>query len=84
MSAKRLNTGTKAEGPTFCWHCLAQLHRAPGKGKGLFFFSVVIGPDGERHRVHGDCEKLAIADGAKEATPNAADLERAGQLRLIA
>lgn len=58
-------TGTKATGPSFCWHCGLQLHRAPGKGKGLFFFRLVLGSDGHQHRVHGDCERPALSDGAK-------------------
>jgi hypothetical protein len=39
--------------------------RAPGKGKGLFFFDVVVDRDGIEHRVHGDCAAMAIGDGVK-------------------
>ena len=57
-------TGSGA--PSFCWHCNKQLHRAPGKGLGLFFFNLVRGPDGHEHRVHGSpCTRQAIKDGAK-------------------
>ncbi len=62
MSAN-LRRGSGA--PSFCWHCFKQLHRAPGRGQGLFFFALVLGPDGVQHRVHGDCVRLAQADGAK-------------------
>jgi len=61
----RAHQGTKQDGPSFCWHCTRQLHRAPGKGKGLFFFGLVIAPDGIQRRVHFTCVKHAIADGAK-------------------
>jgi hypothetical protein len=63
MSYKRLRQGSGA--PSFCWHCMKQLHRAPGRGKGLFYFSLVLDRAGVVHRVHGDCEALAIDDGAK-------------------
>ncbi len=59
----RCLTGSGA--PSFCWHCNAQLHRAPGKGLGLFFFNLVLGPDGIEHRVHGDCTRQAINDGSE-------------------
>lgn len=62
MSARCL---TGSGSPSFCWHCNKQLHRAPGKGQGLFFFNLVRGPDGIEHRVHGDCTRQAIEDGAK-------------------
>ena len=51
--------------PSFCWHCFKQLHRAPGRGQGLFFFALVRGRDGVKHRVHGDCVREVEADGAK-------------------
>ena len=57
--------GTKLDGPSFCWHCNKQLHRAPGKGKGLFFFGLVAGSDGIKRRVHDSCVKRAIQEGAK-------------------
>ena len=51
--------------PTFCWQCNRQLHRAPGKGLGLFFFELVLGTDGHQHRIHQDCLPDAKADGHK-------------------
>lgn len=60
---KKTLTGSGA--PSFCWHCNSQLHRAPGKGLGLFFFNLVTGPDGDQHRIHGDCTERAILDGCK-------------------
>lgn len=60
----KLRQGSGA--PSFCWHCNRQLQRAPGKGLGLFYFNLVLGPDGNEHRVHGfPCTRDAIADGAK-------------------
>jgi len=54
------------EWPSFCWHCNKQLQRAPGKGLGLFYFHIVIGPDGHEHRVHGGkCLRGAVEDGSK-------------------
>jgi hypothetical protein len=44
---------------------MKQLHRAPGRGQGLFFFAIVRDRDGVEHRVHGDCVRLAQEDGAK-------------------
>lgn len=61
--SKRLQQGSGS--PSFCWHCSKQLMRAPGKGKGLFFFHVVIDQDGIEHRVHGDCAAMVIGDGVK-------------------
>lgn len=53
--------------PTFCWQCGRQLRRAPGKGKGLFYFDLIEERgSGVMHRVHGACTKLAIADGHRE------------------
>jgi hypothetical protein len=66
MSHKRLQQGTAP--PSFCFWCNAQLMRAPGKGKGLFYFGQIIDKDGSVRRVHGDCVRLAINDGYKEAT----------------
>ncbi len=63
MSQQRLRQGGGA--PSFCWHCMKQLHRAPGRGQGLFFFAIVRDRDGVEHRVHGDCVRLAQEDGAK-------------------
>lgn len=61
--SKRMRQGAGA--PSFCWHCFKQLQRAPGKGQGLFYFNLVADRDGLHHRVHGHCEALAIADGAR-------------------
>ena len=64
MSNKKARQGSGA--PSFCWHCNSQLQRAPGKGKGLFYFHIVTGPDGNQHRVHGGpCLRGVIEDGAK-------------------
>lgn len=63
MSAPRLHQGAGA--PSFCWHCMNQLRRAPGRGLGLFFFAIVRDRDGVEHRVHGDCVRGAAEDGAK-------------------
>lgn len=53
--------------PSFCWVCFRQLQRAPGRGKGLFYFAAVRDKDGRGHRVHGgECLSQAIADGNKE------------------
>lgn len=60
---RKMMTGSGA--PSLCWHCLKQLQRAPGRGLGLFYFHLVIGADGNRHRVHGDCLRPALDDGAK-------------------
>lgn len=60
---KKMMTGSGA--PSFCWQCGTQLHRAPGKGQGLFFFNLVTGPDGHQHRIHGDCTEQAVLDGCK-------------------
>jgi hypothetical protein len=43
--------------------CLRQLQRAPGKGRGLFYFNLVRDKGGAEHRVHGDCTKQALDDG---------------------
>lgn len=51
--------------PSFCWHCNAQLQRAPGKGLGLFYFEIVRDQVGIEHRVHQGCLALAIEDGNK-------------------
>lgn len=48
--------------PSFCWHCMRQLQRAPGKGLGLFYANIVRDKAGIDHRVHGDCTQMAIAD----------------------
>lgn len=51
--------------PSFCWHCNAQLMRAPGKGRGLFYFHLVLGPDGCAHRIHDACLEQATLAGSK-------------------
>ena len=62
--ARRMQQGAGA--PSFCWVCMRQLQRAPGKGLGLFYFDLVVDPDGREHRVHGSqCFDQALADGAK-------------------
>jgi hypothetical protein len=54
--------------PTFCWHCTKQLQRAPGKGKGLFYFALVVDRAGVQHRVHGGpCLRGVTADGYTKA-----------------
>lgn len=58
--------------PSFCWQCMKQLQRAPGKGLGLFYFHLVRGADGIEHRVHGDCVRPAQDDGAKLVAEGAA------------
>lgn len=52
-------------GPSFCWQCSKQLHRAPGKGLGLFYFAVVVDRQNVEHRVHGDCVERAVSDGCR-------------------
>lgn len=59
--SKRMRQGSG--GPAFCWVCMRQLQRAPGKGKGLFYFHLVRDKSGNEHRVHGDCLAAAIEDG---------------------
>ena len=51
--------------PTFCWQCMNTLQHAPGKGQGRYYAHTVTGWDGYKHRVHGDCLTLALADGCK-------------------
>lgn len=63
MTAQRLRQASGS--PSFCWHCMKQLHRAPGRGLGLFFFALVRDRAGVEHRVHGDCVRQAEEDGAK-------------------
>lgn len=73
---RRMQQGAGA--PSFCWVCMRQLRRAPGKGLGLFFFDMVTDQDGRRHRVHGSpCLDQALADGATR-TPQPADAEDTG------
>lgn len=67
MTTRACRTGSGA--PTFCWQCQNQLQRAPGKGEGLFYFHLVIGPGGNQHRVHGDCLAPALLDGCKFIQP---------------
>ncbi len=66
MSNRPALVGSATDGPTFCWTCNAQLRRAPGRGRGLFYFVLVADPDGNRHRIHKDCLSDAEMDGAKE------------------
>jgi len=62
MSKARQGSGF----PSFCWVCRRQLMRAPGKGKGLFYFEIVQDPAGVEHRVHQSiCLTEAIEDGNK-------------------
>jgi len=64
MADDRARQGAGA--PSFCWHCNKQLQRAPGKGKGLFYFHLVQDRDGIRHRVHGGrCVEDVVGDGVK-------------------
>lgn len=67
-----MRTGSGA--PSLCWHCGSQLRRAAGKGMGLFYFNLVRDRAGVEHRVHGDCTRPAMDDGAKlvPAPPEAA------------
>lgn len=51
--------------PTFCWHCMRQLQRAPGRRQGLFFFEIVRDQDGVDHRVHAACVQEAATDGVR-------------------
>jgi hypothetical protein len=67
MSTPRMQQGSGA--PSFCWVCFKQLQRAPGKGKGLFYFNVVKDVAGVEHRTHGgECLRSAVADGNKQVT----------------
>lgn len=52
-----------AGSPSLCWHCLRPLQRAPGRGRDLRFFHLVVDRAGVEHRVHGDCLPLVTADG---------------------
>ena len=62
MSKCRQGSGA----PSFCWVCNRQLMRAQGKGLGLFYFELVLGKDGNEHRVHQfPCLNEAVSDGAK-------------------
>lgn len=62
--SRRMRQGPGA--PSFCWLCMRQLQRAPGKGLGLFYFHLVADQDGIEHRVHGSqCLQQAIEDGHK-------------------
>lgn len=64
--SKRMQQGAGA--PSFCWVCMRQLMRAPGKGLSLFYFHTVLDQDGRKHRTHGGaCLDQALADGAKRA-----------------
>jgi hypothetical protein len=66
--SKRLLQGSGA--PSFCWSCFAQLQRAPGKGKGLFYFALVQDKAGVVHRVHGDCLQATLSDGDVKEWPD--------------
>lgn len=67
MSNRVSRTGSG--GPSFCWVCMRQLQRAPGKGKGLFYFQLVEDREGHQHRVHDQCVKEAASDGNKLVKP---------------
>ncbi len=54
--------------PSFCWNCSRQLQRAPGQGKGLFYFMLVRDRDGNTHRVHQQCLADTIGYGIKQVT----------------
>lgn len=58
--SKHLLQGAGA--PSFCWECNRQLHRAPGRGQGLFYFALVRDADFVEHRVHGDCVEPATSE----------------------
>lgn len=61
--ANKLKTEVGGGSPTFCWQCNNQLQRAPGRGKGLFYYLIVRDKQGFEHRIHGDCHREAVADG---------------------
>ena len=60
------NRAQQGPGVSFCWHCNRQLQRAPGKGKGLFYFSLVVDQANNQHRVHQQCVRQVVGDGVKE------------------
>lgn len=62
----------KDGGISICFHCHKQLVRA----KGGFIFAEIVDPDGNRLRVHKECQKPAIGYGYK-AAPSAKQLEAA-------
>lgn len=55
-------------GPSFCWQCFRDLMKKKGGG---YFYAVVTDPVGGKHRVHHDCVKAAVADGARETEERA-------------
>lgn len=57
--------GTKADGPSFCWHCNRQLMRM---GR-TFAFALVRDRGGTNHRVHGACVTPATDHNETKATP---------------
>lgn len=63
-------------GPTFCWHCIAQLQRAAGKKKGLFYFVTVRDKQGFLHRVHGHCFKEVQKEGCVRASPPSEEVNK--------
>lgn len=70
MSSVRNRMQQGSGGPSFCWVCNHQLRRAPGRGLGLFYFELVVDPDGVAHRVHGfPCLRTAVEDGNKHVQP---------------
>jgi hypothetical protein len=65
--------GTRADGPTFCWHCNCNLSNGTLRWfnrDGRFMFAKVRDADGNEHRVHGTCVRNAIEDSTvKEVRP---------------
>jgi hypothetical protein len=71
MSRQRMRQGSGP--PSICWYCLKQLQRAPGKGRGLFYFEIVADRGGVEHRIHGGpCLRGAVDDGNKHIKQEAA------------
>jgi hypothetical protein len=58
MSRARVGAGKSR-----CWVCGRQLQRAPGKGKGLFYYLLVWDKNVGTHRIHADCLDQAKQDG---------------------
>ena len=56
---RRFKTG----GVSQCFHCCNQLVRV----KGGFLFAEIVDPDGNRLRVHKQCQREAIGHGYKAA-----------------
>jgi len=53
--------------PSFCFICNKQLQRAPGKGKGLFYFRLAVDKAGQHHRIHGSCDRFLAENELKLA-----------------